>query len=175
MTRMRIDLEDDAPSGPIGHPSSCRKDQLPNSERKSSQINLVLVKKNEIFSSMILSHKKVAKNTSRERNFVTHLTSSEHMKNSKQSHKKKQKPATEVQEKLNKKPQAHETYDTDRINGESDDDTLCSFSGIAYRFPLSSLKGDWILYQQCGMWYHEKSVAAGRRKMFICGKCNWSK
>jgi hypothetical protein len=43
MTRMRIDLEGDAFNRPLGHPS-CGKDQLPNSERKISQINLVLVK-----------------------------------------------------------------------------------------------------------------------------------
>jgi hypothetical protein len=44
VTRMRIDLEGDAPTRPIGHTPSYWKDQLPNSERKSSQTNLVLVK-----------------------------------------------------------------------------------------------------------------------------------
>jgi hypothetical protein len=44
VTGMRSDLEDDASTGPIRHPPSYGKDQLPNSERKSSQINLLLVK-----------------------------------------------------------------------------------------------------------------------------------
>jgi hypothetical protein len=52
------------------------------------------------------------------------------MINAKQSHKQKQNPANNVPEKRNKKPQAPETYDTDRIGCESDD-TLCGFSGIA--------------------------------------------
>jgi hypothetical protein len=64
------------------------------------------------------------------------------MINTKQSHEQKQKPATEVPEKQNKKPQARENYYTDRNCSESDDDTLCGFSGIAYRSPLSTLKGD---------------------------------
>jgi hypothetical protein len=89
----------------------------------------------ENFRSIILSPKKVVRNSSRKRNFVTHLTSSEHMKNAKQSHEQKQKPATKVPEKLNEKPQQRETYDTDGISSESDDDTLCGFSGIARRSP----------------------------------------
>jgi hypothetical protein len=78
VTRIRIDLEGDTPAKPIGHPSSYGKDQLPNSEQKRSQINLALVK-NESFRSIMLSPKKVARNTSRKGNFVTHLTSSEYM------------------------------------------------------------------------------------------------
>jgi hypothetical protein len=167
---MRIDLEYDEPTRPVGHPPSYGKDQLPNSERKSSQINLALVKQKRKFSSMILSPKKVARNTSRKGNFVTHLTSSEYMINAKQSYEQKQKPATEVPEKVHEKPQACETCDTDRTSSESDDDTLCGFSGIARRSPLSTLKSDWIQRQQCRVWYHEKCVAAGRRKMFTCGK-----
>jgi hypothetical protein len=90
----------------------------------------------------------------------------------KQSHEQKQKPATEVPEKRSKKSQARENYYTDRNCSEPDDDTLCRFSGIAHRSPLSTLKGDWIQCQQCRVWYHEKSIAAGRRKMFTCGKRN---
>jgi acyl transferase domain-containing protein len=96
---------------------------------------------------MILSPKKVARNTPRKGNFVTHLTSSEHMKNAKQSHEQRQKPATKVPEKQNKKPQARKTYATYRNSSESGDDTLCGFSEIARRSPLSTLKGDWIQYQ----------------------------
>jgi hypothetical protein len=93
-------------------------------------------KQNENFRSIILSPKKVARNASREMNFVTHVTSSEHMNNAKQSHEQKQKPATKVPEELNEKPQQRETYDTDRISCESHDDTLCGFSEIAHRSPL---------------------------------------
>jgi hypothetical protein len=168
MARMRIGLEGDAPTRPIGHPASCWKDQLPNSEFRIPNGE----KQNESLRSIILSPKKAARNTSRRRNFVTHLTSSEHMKNAKQSHGRKQKPATKVPEKRNKKPQARETCDTDRISSESDDDTLCVFFGIARRSPLSTLKGDWIQYEQCRIQYREKCVAAGRRKMFTRGKCN---
>jgi hypothetical protein len=49
VTRMRIDLESEAPTRPIGHPPSYGKDQLPNSEQKTSQINLVLVKYKQKF------------------------------------------------------------------------------------------------------------------------------
>jgi hypothetical protein len=93
------------------------------------------------------------------------------MINAKQSHEQKEKPATEVPEKTNKKPQASKTYGTDRIGNESDDDALCGFTGIA-QVRFVEFEGERIQNQQCRVCYHEKCVAAGRRKVFACGKCN---
>jgi hypothetical protein len=44
MARMSTELEGGARTGPVGQPPSCGKDELPNSELRTSQINLVLVK-----------------------------------------------------------------------------------------------------------------------------------
>jgi hypothetical protein len=153
---------------------SCGKDQLQNSKRKNIADKLgIRETRKESFRSIIPSPKKTVRNTSRKRNFVTHLTSPEHMKKAKQSQEQKQKPVTKLSEKRNNKPQESETSsDTDSTSSESDGDTLCGFCGIAHRSPLSTLKGDWIQCQQCRIWYHEKCVGAGRRKMFTRGKCN---
>jgi hypothetical protein len=50
------------------------------------------------------------------------------MKSAKQTHEQKQKPATEIPQKRNKKPLSRNTFDTERISNESDDDALCGFS-----------------------------------------------
>jgi hypothetical protein len=63
------------------------------------QINLFWWKTKRKFQEHIPSPKKVVRNTKRNRNLVTHLTSSEHTKNAKKSHGEKQKPTRKVPEK----------------------------------------------------------------------------
>lgn len=60
---------------------------MPNSKGKTLQINLVPAKHEAKIS---------LQNTLRKRNSVSHLTPSEHVKNAKQWHELKQKPAMKV-------------------------------------------------------------------------------
>jgi hypothetical protein len=118
------------------HQAGETKCRIPNEKKSGDKFSTAETQK-EYFRNTIPSPKKVERNISRKRNLVTHLTSPEDIKNTKQSHEQKQKPTTIIQKKKTN------TSDTDRTSTESNG-TLCAFSGIACRSPLSILKGDWI-------------------------------